>query len=87
MDIPLNNSSDVFFFIIFCSIYVCSTLWVFGDAATRGAGRKGQAIPLIFVLAGALALVKGIYLALLVWPIGYVVWFFIRPKELIELTD
>ncbi|MDX1518668.1 MAG: hypothetical protein R3318_01005 [Gammaproteobacteria bacterium] len=87
MDIPLHSATDVFLFIIFCSIYVCSILWVFGDAATRGAGKKGMAFPLVFVIAGALALVKGVYLALAVWPVGYVLWFFVRPKEEIELTE
>ena len=87
MDIPLNSATDVFIFIIFCSIYVCSTLWLYGDVATRGGGPKGMSIPLLFVIAGALALVKGIYLALLVWPVGYVAWFFIRPKNEIELTE
>ncbi len=87
MDIPLYSATDVLIFIIFCSIYVCSTLWVFGDAATRGAGNKGMVIPLLFVIAGALALIKGVYLALVIWPIGLVVWFVIRPKEEIELTD
>jgi len=42
---------------------------------------------LLFVIAGTLALIKGVYLALIIWPVGYVAWFFIRPKEEIELTD
>ncbi len=87
MDIPLNSSMDVFLFIIFCSFYVCSTLWLFGDAATRGAGNQGKMIPLAFVIAAALALVLGWYLALIIWPIGYVIWFVIRPKQQIELID
>ncbi|MCG8324853.1 MAG: hypothetical protein MI673_04995 [Thiotrichales bacterium] len=87
MGIPLSSATDVFIFIIFCSIYVCSTLWVFGDAATRGAGIKGMLFPLAFVIAGALALVLGMYPALIVWPIGYVLWFFVRPKDLIELKE
>ena len=87
MDIALSSATDVFIFIIFCSIYVCSILWIFGDVATRGAGIKGMIFPAIFVIIGALALVEGIYMALILWPVGYVIWFVIRPKEEIELTD
>ncbi len=87
MDIPLTSATDVFIFIIFCSIYVCSILWIFGDFATRGGGTKGMIFQMLFVIAGTLALIKGVYLALIIWPVGYVVWFFIRPKTEIELTD
>ncbi len=87
MPISLTSSTDVFIFIIFCSIYVCSILWIFGDVATRGGGTKGMIFPLLFVVAGTLALIKGVYLALIIWPVGYVVWFFIRPKTEIEMTD
>ena len=87
MDIPLTSAADVFVFIIFCSIYVCSILWIFGDITTRGSGTKAMIFPLLFVVAGTLALIKGVYLALIIWPVGYVVWFFIRPKTEIELTD
>ncbi len=87
MDIPLTSAADVFIFIIFCSIYVCSILWIFGDITTRGSGTKAMIFPLLFVVAGTLALIKGVYLALIIWPVGYVVWFFIRPKTEIELID
>jgi len=72
---------DVFIFIVFCSFYVCSILWVYGDAATRNAGWKGQMLPLLFVIAGTLALVKGVYLTLLIWPPGYAIWFVKRPEQ------
>ena len=87
MDIALNSAADVFIFIIFCSIYVCSILWIFGDVATRGGGIKGMLFPLVFVVIGSLALIKGIYLTLVLWPIGYIVWFIIRPKQEIELIE
>ena len=87
MSITLNSATDVFIFIIFCSIYVCSILWIFGDAATRAAGTKGMIFPAMFVIAGALALIEGVNLALLVWPVGYVTWFFIRPAEEVEQTE
>ncbi len=87
MDIPLTSAADVFIFIVFCSIYVCSILWIFGDITTRGSGTKAMIFPLLFVVVGTLALIKGVYLALIIWPVGYVVWFFIRPKTEIELTD
>lgn len=72
---------DVFVFIIFCSFYVCSILWIYGDAACRNVGWKGYILPLLFVTVGTLALVKGFYLILLIWPPGYVIWFFKRPKQ------
>jgi len=81
MSLSLTSSLDVFIFIIFCSIYVCSVLWIYGDAATRNAGWKGLILPMIFVLAGTIALIEGHNLALVVWPLGYVVWFIMRPKE------
>ena len=81
MSISFTNSTDVFIFIIFCSVYVCSILWIYGDAATRDMGIKGAILPLIFVIAAALALTKGIIMALIVWPIGYVGWFLFRPKS------
>lgn len=87
MSINLTSSLDVFIFIIFCSIYVCSILWIFGDAATRAAGTKGMIFPLLFVIAGALALIEGIYMALVIWPVGYIAWFFIRPAEEVEQTE
>ena len=87
MSLTLSSATDVFIFIIFCSCYVCSILWIFGDAATRAAGVKGMIFPLLFVIAGALALIKGYFLALIIWPVGYVAWFFIRPAEEVEQTE
>jgi len=87
MSIPLSSATDVFIFIIFCSIYVCSILWIFGDIATRGAGTKVTIFPLLFIIAGTLALIKGVYWALIIWPVGYVIWFVIRPKQELELVD
>jgi hypothetical protein len=72
---------DVFMFIIFCSFYVCSILWIYGDAATRQTGWKGLVLPVLFVIAGTLALIKGQYLFLVLWPAGYVLWFAKRPSE------
>jgi hypothetical protein len=97
MLIEFNNSTEVFFFIIFCSIYVCSILWIYGDAATRDMGVKGGILPLIFVIAAALALAKNALLALygwplgywtlLAWPIGYIAWFIVRPKTAHTITE
>ena len=72
---------DVFIFIIFCSFYVCSILWIYGDIASRNGGWKGLILPVLFVIVGAVALLKGEYLALIIWPVGYVYWFFKRPEE------
>ena len=87
MSISFSNSTEVFIFIILCSIYVCSTLWIYGDAATRDMGIKGLILPLIFVIAAALALTKGLIAALIVWPIGYIAWFRLRPKSSHVITE
>jgi hypothetical protein len=87
VSISFSNSTEVFIFIILCSIYVCSTLWIYGDAATRDMGIKGLILPLIFVIAAALALTKGLIAALIVWPIGYIAWFRLRPKSSHVITE
>ena len=87
MSISFSNSTDVFIFINFCSVYVCSILWIYGDAATRDMGIKGALLPLIFVIAAALALTKGMIIALIVWPIGYILWFLLRPKSSHVITE
>jgi len=43
-------------------------------------GIKGTILPLIFVIAAALALTKGMMMALIAWPVGYIGWFVFRPK-------
>lgn len=87
MAVTFANSTGVFLFIIFCSIYVCSILWIYGDAATRDMGNKGLILPFIFVIAGAMALVKGWFFALIIWPVAYVAWFFLRPKNAHAITE
>lgn len=87
MSFSFSNSTEVFIFIILCSVYVCSILWIYGDAATRDMGIKGAILPLIFVIAAALALTKGILLALFAWPIGYVAWFVLRPSTSHVITE
>ena len=81
MSISFSNSTEVFIFIILCSVYVCSILWLYGVAATRDMGLKGTILPLIFVIAAALALTKGMMMALIAWPVGYIGWFALRPKS------
>ena len=66
---------------------MCSTLWIYGDAATRDMGIKGLILPLIFVIAAALALTKGLIAVLIVWPIGYIAWFRLRPKSSHVITE
>jgi hypothetical protein len=85
MNLALASPMDVFIFIIFCSFYVCTVLWIYGDAATRNAGWKGIILPLAFVIVGTLALINGEYLALIVWPLGYAVWFFKRPDAIEQI--
>jgi hypothetical protein len=85
--ISFSNSTEVFIFIILCSVYVCSILWIYGDAATRDMGIKGAILPLVFVIAAALALTKGMFLALVAWPIGYVAWFVMRPISSHVITE
>lgn len=87
MSFSFSNSTEVFIFIILCSVYVCSILWIYGDAATRDMGLKGTILPLIFVIAAALALTKGMLLALIAWPIGYVAWFVLRPTKSHVITE
>jgi len=87
VSISFSNSTEVFIFIILCSVYVCSTLWIYGDAATRDMGIKGLILPLIFVIAAALALTKGLIAVLIVWPIGYIAWFRLRPKSSHVITE
>jgi len=81
VSISFSNSTEVFIFIILCSVYVCSILWIYGDAATRDMGIKGTILPLIFVIAAALALTKGMMILLIAWPVGYIGWFALRPKS------
>ncbi|MCZ6804041.1 MAG: hypothetical protein O7D86_08940 [Proteobacteria bacterium] len=81
MSFSFSNATEVFIFIILCSVYVCSILWIYGDAATRDMGIKGGILPLVFVIAAALALTKGMMWAIIVWPIGYVAWFYLRPGK------
>lgn len=87
MSFSFSNATEVFIFIILCSVYVCSILWIYGDSATRDMGIKGIILPLILVIAAALALTKGITWALLAWPIGYIAWFFIRPKDTHNIVE
>ena len=87
MSFSFSNATEVFIFIILCSVYVCSILWIYGDSATRDMGIKGIILPLILVIAAALALTKGITWTLLAWPIGYIAWFFIRPKSTHNIVE
>lgn len=97
MSFSFNNSTEVFVFIILCSIYVCSILWIYGDSATRDMGIKGLILPLIFILAIVLTFLSGLvqnitglelgYWPLLAWPIGYIAWFVLRPKTAHAITE
>lgn len=81
MAVSFVNATGVFLFIIFCSVYVCSILWIYGDGATRDMGHKGLILPFLFIAIGALALIEGIFMALVAWPVGYIAWFAMRPKK------
>ncbi len=82
MTVSFTNTTGVFLFIIFCSVYVCSILWIYGDAATRDMGHKGLILPFLFIAIGTLALIReGWFLVLLLWPLGYLLWFIKRPKK------
>ncbi len=97
MSFSFNNSVEVFVFIMFCSVYVCSILWIYGDAATRDMGLKGLILPMIFVLVIVLIFLGGLvkyltglelgYWPLVIWPIGYAAWFFLRPKHSHAITE
>lgn len=58
MTVSFTNTTGVFLFIIFCSVYVCSILWIYGDAATRDMGHKGLILPFLFIAIGTLALIR-----------------------------
>ena len=79
MSISFTNATEVFIFILLCSTYVCSCLWVYGDATTRDLGHKGAMLPLIFIIAAALFLTMNLSWPLIVWPIGFIAWFMLRP--------
>lgn len=87
MSLSFSNATEVFIFIILCSVYVCSILWIYGDSATRDMGLKGTILPMIFLIAAVLTLVKGFFWALLVWPIGYGAWFMLRPSKSHVITE
>ena len=87
MSFSFSNSTEVFIFIILCSIYVCSILWIYGDAATRDMGLKGTILPLIFIIAAALTLTLGMTWSLIAWPIGYAAWFMLRPAKSHVITE
>ena len=76
-----NNSTEVFIFIILCSVYVCSTLWLYGDATTRDMGAKGAILPLILVIAAELALMMGV-LEVIGFPLCIAGWFLLLTKIL-----
>ena len=77
--VALNSPLDVFVFILGCSVYVCSILWIYGDAATRGVGGwKGALAPVVLIVAG-LAASAGWWWLLLVWPAVYGSWLARRP--------
>ena len=80
MSLNFSNAIEIFIFIIFCSIYVCSILWIYGDAATRDMGLQGAILPLIFTLAAATALIENIAWPLALWPLGFIAWFIFRPR-------
>lgn len=87
MSISFSNSVEVLIFILLCSCYVCSCLWLYGDAATRDMGVKGAILPLILIAAAALFLTLNFSWALVVWPIGIVAWFVLRPASSHVITE
>ena len=86
MELSLDSVYEVFIFIILCSGYVCSILWLYGDMATRGlAGISGSVVVIIIAIPGLIAIPvlvdnPGI-IAVLLWPIGFLVWLNERPAE------
>ena len=90
MSFTFNNAAEVFAFIMFCSVYVCSILWIYGDAATRNMGLKGLILPFILILVIVLIFLGGLfkhlaglelgYWPIVIWPMAYIAWFILRPK-------
>jgi len=86
MELTLYSVADVFIFIILCSLYVCSILWIYGDMATRGlAGLKGAFIAGLIAVPGLLAIPELVaspgLIAVILWPIGVLIWISERPEE------
>lgn len=80
--VALNSPLDVFIFILGCSFYICSILWIYGDAATRGfGGWKGSMLPLSLIIVGLVAS-TGIWWLLVVWVVVYAGWWFRRPPPI-----
>ena len=77
--LSLNTPFQVFVFIIVCSAFVCSILWIYGDAATRGlAGWRGSMLPVALIAVGLSA--SSMYLMILaLWPVIFAAWLFLRP--------
>lgn len=91
MELELNSVTEVFIFIILCSIYVCSILWIYGDMATRGlSGFRGAFVAGLLAIPGFLAIPVLVespgLIAVILWPIGILVWLNERPEE-IELNS
>jgi hypothetical protein len=86
VELALNSVTDVFIFIILCSGYVCSILWLYGDLATRGlAGLGGAVIAILIAIPGLIAIPVLVespgLIAVLLWPIGFLIWLNERPPE------
>jgi hypothetical protein len=86
MELALNSVFDVFVFIILCSGFVCSILWLYGDLATRGlAGLRGGFIVLALAIPGLIAIPVLVespgLIAVLMWPLGFLIWLNERPEE------
>ncbi len=87
MALSFDNVYEVFVFILLCSVYVCSILWLYGDAVSRKVPRQGVAFVLLFLLVGSVMLLRGMFWLLLIWLGGYGVWFCIRPAQPVDADD
>lgn len=87
MALIFNNAIEVFIFIIFCSVYVCSILWIYGDAIARDMGFKSVLLPVVFILIAGFYLLEGTFWVLYIWLIIYTLWFMLRPKNSHAVTE
>lgn len=86
MELELDNVYQVFIFIILCSAYVCSILWLYGDMATRGmAGIRGAITAGLIAVPGFFAIPVFVanpgLIGVVLWPISVLIWISERPAE------
>ena len=87
MNLTFDSIFVLTVFIFVSAIYVCSLLWLYGDATARQAQRLGVIFVMVFLLLGALVLTQGWLPLTVLWLLGYGLWFVMRPAVVANATD